>query len=363
MIRRAQGLILVALLALGCAPSLPRPYQAARAAAERSYAHGRYAEAARHWEHAATTTERRRDIVESHYRAAVAHARAGNRQAALGHYRWILESYPKSSRAARAAFNRAELHIAQGEEDEGYQELDAAIQKYPDSGLAAGALSRVVRRIEEREGAEAAGAYLHERCQSLDASKLAERLHYTLARHFEARGQFRAARDRYLYVAKRFPYPHGALWDDALFRASEMEEKLRRPRAAIAHLQEMLAEREPSHLQGSYQRPRFAAAQYRIATLYRDALGDPARAQREFVRVWAEHTTSILRDDALWQAAKLAHSASDDSKACDLLQTLKSDFPESRFVPCSQHLCPSLKPASNARCRGYLLRELRSPTP
>ena len=70
------------------------------------------------------------------------------------------------------------------------------------------------------------------------------------------------------------PYPFGSLFDDALWHASLIEEKLGRSEAAIEQLRELLATRESSHMTGSYERPRYSPAQMRIAELYRDALHD-----------------------------------------------------------------------------------------
>src|SRR6185436_21099364 len=102
------------------------------------------------------------------------------------------------------------------------------------------------------------------------------------------------------------------------------------PREAIAHLRRMLAVREPSTFAGSYERLRFSPAQYRIAVLYRDALHDNASARREFHRLYADHTTSILRDDALWEEAKIALADRDQPAACSLVGTLVREFKDSR---------------------------------
>ncbi len=115
---------------------------------------------------------------------------------------------------------------------------------------------------------------------------------------------------------------------------------------------------EPSSLkQGSYERPRYAAARYRVAELYRDRIGDKPRAVREFRRVWDEHPTSLLKDDALWQAARLEHDRGEAGAACKLMKVLVSEAPDSRFAACASALCPSVRPAQG-ECHAYVLREL-----
>ena len=68
-----------------------------------------------------------------------------------------------------------------------------------------------------------------------------------------------------------------------------------------------------------------------------------------------------MRDDALWREAELWRKDGDTSTACDRLATLASDFPDSRYVPCTSLRCPSVKrPAKSkapATCHEYLLRE------
>jgi hypothetical protein len=117
----------------------------------------------------------------------------------------------------------------------------------------------------------------------------------------------------------------------------------------------MLAVREVSTMGGSYERPRFSAAQFRIAVLYRDRLHDPSGARREFHRLYTEHRTSILRDDALWEEAKLWQVDGHTEKACTVVAALTRDFPASRYAPCAHAVCPAIAPTAG-RCHAYLVR-------
>jgi len=202
----------------------------------------------------------------------------------------------------------------------------------------------------------------------LGATELDETVRYLVAGRLEAAGDLPAARDAYVAYAERHPYPEGALFDDALWHASLLEEKMGRTEPAILHLRRMLAVREESTMVGSYERPRFSPAQFRIAVLFRDKLNDSASARREFHKVYDSHKTSILRDDALWEEAKLAHADGDRAAACSLLATLAKDFRASRYIACAPSLCPTIESAagplpgrptiepSKAECHAYLLR-------
>jgi TolA-binding protein len=106
----------------------------------------------------------------------------------------------------------------------------------------------------------------------------------------------------------------------------------------------MLAEREHAAFFGSYERQRYAEARFRIAELYRDALGEPERAAREFRRVHDEHPTSLLVDDALFKEALIEAGSSAPERACATLRLLVEHEPSSRYAGCTRLLCASASP-------------------
>lgn len=353
-----RGILLAALVSAACAPTLPRPYLEARAAAERAYTSGRYDEAAEHWKEAARQAKRPRNRDEALYRVGAALDRAGRYPQAEAAYDRLLALAPHSGRAARAAYDRAVIEVEHGDSAKGYRMLDKVMRDYPRSGPAVSALHRTLLHDDQQGGPTKALAELDRLIPELDRTELSERLHFAYAEYLDKAGRTRAARDRYLYTAKRFPYPYGALWDDALYRASQDDEKLGDYRAAIAVLRRMLSHQEPSSMQGSYERPRFDQAQMLIATLYRDKLHDLAAARRAFHKVWTDHPTSLLKDDALWDEALLARKAGDGDAACSVLSTLTHGMPDSRYVPCAGELCPTAPPAPKGRsCHDYIKRQ------
>jgi tetratricopeptide (TPR) repeat protein len=353
-----HGTAALVLVVLGCATTLPQAFVEERAAAERAYSAGRYDEAAEHWARAERAAERRKDQSEARYRRAAALRRAGRHAQAEQLLEELGRTRPKSARAARAAFDRADIQIEHGDRDRGFAALEAAIRKYPRSGVALAALRRLARHRQEREGTDAALALLGNLAGSGGSAALREQAAFERARLLESQGRDADALAAYLETARKHPYPQGALWDDALFSASLLEERRGRIDLAIEHLERMLREKEPSSLnQGSYQRPRYASARFRVAELYRDSVGDESRAVEEFRRVWSEHPTSLLRDDALWQAARLARGLGRADEACSIAKTLVTEAPDSRFAPCVRALCPTQEPAKG-RCHDYVLRAL-----
>lgn len=346
-------------LLCACTPTLPAGYVHARDAAEADYGNGQFEAAASSWLEAAQAAASARDRSDARYRAATSYERAGQLEKARQLYELLASG--KSERAARSSFALADLRLRAGDEAGGYAALEAAIRKYPSSGVASLSLRRYFAELAMHGGDEAVLSYISQAEPMLDRTELSEQLLYERARRLDALAKVHEALDAYLVVADRFPYPHGAYWDDALFHASECEQRLGNPERAVTLLERMLAAREVSHLSGSYERPRFAEAAYRIAELYRDALHDPKAARRAFHDVFVEYPSSTLRDDALWQEALLARRSS-TAEACTPLELLERDLPDSRYAPCAREICPTLHSVSAGECHDYIRRELRSGT-
>ena len=346
---------LMAALLMACAPTRPAGYVKARDAAESAYASGRFTDAARRWLDAAKSADTARDRSEARYRAATSYERADQPDRARELY--ALLAAGKSERAARATFALADLSLRSGDEAGGNAALEAAFRKYPSSGVANLALRRYFAALSEHGGEQAVLDYIARVEPELTHTDLAEQLLYERAKRLEAQGAIDKARDAYVAVADRFPYPYGAYWDDALFQGADCELKLGEPKRAIALLERMLAAREASHLSGSYERPRFADAAYRVAELYRDQTHDPEAARRAFHGVFLDYPTSTLRDDALWQEALLARH-SGESAACAPLRLLVEQLPDSRYAPCAHEICSQLTPIARRECAAYIEREV-----
>ena len=297
-----------------CAPTLGRPFMEERAAAERAYSAGRYDEAAEHW----LAAEKKADAPARPARGAI--PRSGEpqpsgsaRRSRASCSKPLASERPKSARAARAAFDAAEIEIEHGDASEGLSKLVAAPSS-PTRGRAwrSAALGRLARLRRGTRRPER-GARLPRRTRTRAGSQeMAEHGAYRLRRRA---GKRPAARRTHCArtCARRgaLPLPQGALWDDALWKASQHrgDARARTPSAPSLSSNACSKEQEPSSLQGSYERPRYAPARFRIAEIYRDRLHDPAQARRQFRRVWDEHPTSPLQDDALWNEARLEHDA------------------------------------------------------
>ena len=350
----------LAVLFAACAPKLPAAYVQSRDAAESAYAHGQFAQAAEYWLSAANSAGSARDRSDARYRAATSYERAGRVEDASKWYRVLASG--KSERAARATFALADLRLASGDTTGGLVELEAAIRKYPSSAIASLALRRYFSALADQGGDQAVLDYIARALPELERADLAEQLLYERARRLDAQGRTEQAVQAYIAVADRFPYPYGAYWDDALLRGSACQLDLGKPESAIDLLERMLRARETSHLSGSYERPHFADAAFRVAELYRDARRDPDAARRAFRGVFDDYPTSTLRDDALWQEALLGRGIA-EALACEPLRLLVEQLPDSRYAPCAHEICKKVAPVAGRECATYIEREMHERAP
>jgi tetratricopeptide (TPR) repeat protein len=350
----ARWALLCVLLA-ACAPNRGNAYEKALAEGRRAHHAGRFEAAAERFDEAARTAKQPRDAVYARYEAALARARGGDVARASRELHAIADANPPNAYSAEAAFKAADLAY-RSDPEAGLPELEAVVVRFPDDGSARLALLRVLRHDPD-----AALARIDALAPRVRGKAVEQDLAYERAKRLAETGKREEALAAYLDIASRWPYPKGPYFDDALYRASEIEEALGRPAKAIEHLERLLSYRETSSVIGSYQRPRYTPALLRIAKLYEDALHDRVRARETLHRLYVEFRTSTERDDALWREADLWRKDGDAATACDRLGTLVSDFPDSRYVPCAMEKCSGLKRPAKSKapttCRAYLNRE------
>lgn len=356
---RAVAASLFVLMTSSCGGKGATPFRARFAEAQRAESAGRYGDAARTYDDAAKAADRDRDRSHAQYVAALMFLRSENVKEALARLDAVAAS--PGEHAAEAAYRAASARIDHGDEARGWKEMESILQRFPQAGAAHLALKRLIEQRNEKDE-RAALEWLRALADSpVGKSELGEIVAYRIAEELAKLKDWAAAHDAYVSVAARWPYPRGALWDDSLYKASEMDEKLGRPAHGIADLERMVGERETTTILGSYQRPRMSPALMRIGVLYRDGLGDRARARAAFHDLYTRFTTSTLRDDALWAEAELWGADGNRGEQCDRLRTLVSDFPDSRFVPCALERCEKLtrpeKSKAPRECRAYVTRK------
>jgi len=347
-----KQLTLVLLCLLGCGgPHYGDAFLMPFRAAQRAQSSGRYMEAAERFAAAADGARRLKDRDEALFMRARMLERAERWSQAKAAYGTLGEVSPDGPRTARAAYDAATLEIERGDAERGWSELEQAIRRYPDHGSARRALELWSEHTAETQSEgtlrEALASWTE-----LKTTELGQRLLYERARSFEREGDHDAARAAYLETARVRPYPRGNLTDDAYWHAARLAHTAGDHDAALAALREMLSDREGA-LGGSYVRPRFPAAQMRIAEVHRDGTGDLTRARAAFRQTRVDYPDSILADDATWQEALMARRLGDADGTCDVARTLKANHPESRYVRCLHRICPELA-AGERPCARYI---------
>lgn len=361
-------LVLALCWCVGCGPSLSRDFLDTKAAGHRAYGSGRYTEAAQYFHQAAQKVDHTKQRDELLYLEAMAYQRAGNYPKTEQCLQDLLTLSPDGDRAATVAHELVRMKFRSGNKTEAGKMLHEFILKYPDSGLVRPAAIKYWEYLDSVHGAQSTLEYLEKNYEWYDDNGLGEMNAFHQARRLEMLGQLQAARDRYVACANAYPYPNSTLFDDALYAASLLDEKLGNPKQAIEDLRKMLSYKEKSALLGTYQRRQYDKAQMRIAELYRDVLGDLTQARKEYRRFYKEFPNSRLRDDALWQEALLAKRQRDDEGACEPVKLLVKEFPLSRYAPCAKLLCKDAPAAktqeqkkgkqSEPECRDYIKRDV-----
>ncbi len=354
----------VLLVACGHAPA--SQYQIAFATGERAEGAGRYTEAARDFDDAAKIAPSSREKNHAEYAAAQVSIRAGDRSSGAAKLRAIANLSPPDEHSGEAAYEVANIEIKEGSPN-GWIDLENAMTKFPNEGDAHRALERLAAHIAEVSGPKATIDWLEKIAPTFEQTEIVQAVAYETAKRIEASGDTADAHARYLAIANRWPYPHGAYWDTSLFHASAIDEKNGHFDDAITELETMLHQREEASMLGSYERPMYEPSAWHIAEIYRDDLHDNTKAEHAFHRVYAEFTTSLKRDDALWEEAKIFRKDGDASTACSRLSTLVSQFPDSRYVPCITTMCSDMtrpnKSKAPKECPAYILKSENAKTP
>jgi tetratricopeptide (TPR) repeat protein len=360
-----RGLLaLIALLGAGCAHAAHDTYGATMAEASRAESAGRLDEARAAYDRAAAIARSHGDRDQSTWDAADVTQHQGDIAGATVRLDAIAKD-ATSEHQAEAAYRAAALRIDHGQEDEGWRGLEQVARRFPSSGVAHIAVRRLVAHADE-SGPLAAAGELEALRRDLVSTDVEPLVTFLRAKHVEAAGDVVAARDAYLQIADRWPYPHGSFFDDALWHASLLDERLGRYQAAVDDLERLVKVRETTSLMGSYERAKYVPSMLRIGALYRDRLHDNVRARGAFHRLYAGFDRSTRRAEALWLEASLWRDDGDGARSCETLAKLVREFPDSRYVPCSLEKCPALarpaKSAAPSTCRAYILKSETSRT-
>jgi tetratricopeptide (TPR) repeat protein len=362
-LRCMAGIVGLAMLVAGaaCAPVYGDAYLASFASGERALHAGRYLEAAAAYDDAAGKALRVKDRDEARFLQARCFDKAGRWSDARATYERLARESPTGPRTPRAGFEIANVEIDHGDVEKGFTMLADTAIRFPQNGVARPTIRRVVTHIAEVSGEPAARAWLAAHEAAFKGTYEEQTIGYESALSLDREGKKQEAHDALMASARAHPYPKGGLTDDALVRASKIDEELGNWAEAAKHLEDLLATHEVSHGfagkydMASYERPRFPEAGLHLAEIYRDRLHDHAAARKAFEASYRDHPTARKRDLAVWSEARLALEDGDTKTACNLIGRLAREFPDSRYTPCARTICPTA-PASKRECNDYIIR-------
>jgi tetratricopeptide (TPR) repeat protein len=344
---------LACVLLVACGGSAPSAYAQHFAAAERAETAGRHQEAADQFDAATRDPATKREQEHAAFLGALELVRAGD--AAAGAKRLEVIANAKGEHAPQARWRLVQMDVATNQPNV-KEELDSYVRTFPNDGLAYPALEARLRLARDAGGEAEVLRVLQALQPALASTESAPRVAFEIGESLAKQNKLDEARAQFVATAAKFPYP-GEYFDDALWRASEIDEQQGRVPDAIADLEKMLSVMEYSTLPGTYIRPRFPDAQWRIAVLYRDKLGDKAKAIAAFDRYVDMFSNATHRDEALWQESKLT---SDEGASCDLLAKLVKTSPDSRYVPCATSRCSKIERPKDSHapktCHAYITR-------
>jgi len=335
--RRGAAFIVAGALVAGCAASPSMAYRVGLAAGDRAYHAGRFGEAARAYEGASSHGRSARDRGDARYRAAMACRRDGDEPCTARLLTVVATDEGDWDHAPRARLELAAIALRSpggGGRASALDQLRALIERSPATGPALGALRLALRTLDEDDPSRARSiAWLETLADDprVSGSILIESVLAARATRLEARGDTVAAVSAWRDLLGRVPYPNNSHWDDGHLALARLLRAQGRAREAVQAIERMLAVRESSWGNGSYAAPRFDDGAWLRAEILRDDLGEPAASADAYHRVYAEHSTSLRRDDALWEEAALRRRT-DPAAACRLWQALATEFACRRFA-------------------------------
>lgn len=237
----------------------------------------------------------------------------------------IAERRPVSRRTTRALFDAALIRLELGEREAAHEALTSIVEERPNDGPAARAL-RLLMEARESEPPAVRLQFLETLYAKVGSSDLGDDI---LAFEADVRleaGDREGAVRALERLAREHPYPHGARWDDALFRLADLAEEDGDFERAIAYLTRLVTPHEETVGFGSQTVPRMAEARLRIARIYRDRLGDVEQAAAHFRGMYEQFPTSLLRDDALYELGALQLEAGQRAEGCAMLARVVREF-------------------------------------
>lgn len=319
------------VLFAGCVPTISEPrspeHVQALAEGERHMGHGRHEEAAESFALAAEEAERRVDLDEALYRQTRALIELERYDEAIAILQEVADRRPVSRRTGRAMFEIALIRLDHMQQTEqAMQDFERVMREASDDGLGSRSLYYILRDYESKADSAGAIAFCDRLLVDLGNTTLGDDLLRAKANLQLLTGDRTGARASLEEIVRRYPYPYGQRWDDAIVTLAEMDVEDGQPRQAIERLEALVFRNEETNLVGSYTLPSMPRAQMRIAEIYRDELHELEAASDAYEHLLRRFPRSNLRDDALYQAGIMWLGANEKRRGCRFLERVVDDF-------------------------------------
>lgn len=289
--------------------------------------HGRYDEAVDSFAEAALESERRVDLDESLYRETRALIQLERYDEAVRILQEVADRRPVSRRTSRAMFEIGLIRLDHlNQREQALADFEVVMRETPDDGLGTRALYYILRDYEQRDDTAGAVAFCDRLYADLGNSTMGDDLLRSKSNLLMLDGDRDGARAALEELVRRYPYPYGQRWDDAITTLAEMDVEDGQPARAVERLRMLVNRNEETNLVGSYTLPSMPRAQLRIGQIYRDELHDMEHASEAFEDLEDRFPRSILRDDALYQAGVMWLDAHETHKGCRILRHLLDDY-------------------------------------
>jgi len=332
---RWAAIVLVVLLASGCAPNATGPEWERRVVeAQRLQERGDYDTAEERYRRLLEEAETYRDRGYIRLQLARLAADRGRHETALELYRrvWSGAGSDSISIPARAMFEASELLADRlGDDERARTARLRIVRSFPETTWAERSVEILGAEYAERQDWEGLRRRFEKLYTQTRKTPVAEDLLYEVARtlHVDA-----ADPEGALTYYRRIldDHPDGLLVDDAEWEAARIHLKRQDWSRAIPLLRSLARRVDSSSWVGTFNSPHASKARFRLGILHVTHLGEYREALDQFRLYLADFPNNPRADDALWHMAESYRLLDRPAERESVLRRLIEEYPESRHA-------------------------------
>ncbi len=254
---------------------------------------------------------------EKAWDSAYEHERSGKVDSARIGYRSLCQ---KDMPYVRACFDYARISYITESSAQARSISFQTLYKYPNEGLSQSLVKRIAQSFIDDDEGQRGIDELNRLAEKLNKTEIYDTLIYEAAKLCHFIGRFEQETAFLKIIVDEHSRWKSQLWDDSLWRLSQIAKDKNLVNEEIVWLEMLLKEQTSSRLIGSYYSPFRDKALYRLGEinldkkLYNKAI--------EYFMELASIKTSRMRDDALLAAAIVEMERGKKSRACDLIKSV-----------------------------------------